>query len=135
MAELPIPKDAATSARLSKQRTTGTKPEELFQEALQRRGYRVDRNVADLPGRPDLVLPRRRIAIFVHGCFWHGCPKHGSIPRNNREWWQRKLEANKARDRRKARQLRRLGWRVLIVWEHTKAEDLITRVIRSSSHG
>jgi DNA mismatch endonuclease (patch repair protein) len=79
---------------MRKQRRERTRPEEAFAEFLTRRGYRVERNVSDLPGRPDIVLPRRAIVIFVHGCFWHGCPRHGTIPKNNRAFWSEKIEAN-----------------------------------------
>jgi DNA mismatch endonuclease (patch repair protein) len=71
-----------------------------------------------LYGRPDFVFPAARLAVFVDGCFWHGCPKHYTQPANNRVFWQRKLEANRARDRQVNRELKRLGWRVLRIWEH-----------------
>jgi len=63
-----------------------------------------------------LRLPR--LAVFVDGCFWHGCPRHYTKPANNRDFWRRKLEANRARDRRVNRELKRLGWRILRIWEH-----------------
>ena len=110
------------------QRRERTRPEEAFAEFLIRRGYLVERNRADLPGRPDIVLPRRGVVIFVHGCFWHGCPRHGTIPRNNRAWWSAKIEANRARDRRKADALRRAGWKVLTIWEHTSEDECLRRV-------
>ena len=67
--------------------------------------------------RPDFVFRRVRLAIFVDGCFWHGCPKHATKPKNNRAFWQRKLSANKTRDRLVNRTLRRTGWRVIRIWE------------------
>jgi len=124
----PTPLDDATSRRMRNQRRERTRPEEAFAEFLIRRGYLVERNRADLPGRPDIVLPRRGVVIFVHGCFWHGCPRHGTIPRNNRAWWSAKIEANRARDRRKADALRRAGWRVLTIWEHTSEDECLRRV-------
>jgi len=69
-------------------------------------------------GRPDFVFPASRVALFVDGCFWHGCPKHYTKPKNNRAFWKRKLDANHARDRQVNRELRRKGWRVLRIWEH-----------------
>ena len=69
-------------------------------------------------GRPDFVFPAARLAVFVDGCFWHGCPKHYTKPANNRAFWRRKLEANRARDRRVNRELKRLGWRILRIWKH-----------------
>jgi len=71
-----------------------------------------------LMGRPDFVFPASRVAVFVDGCFWHGCPKHYTEPKNNRAFWKRKLDANRARDRQVNRELRRKGWRVVRIWEH-----------------
>ena len=68
--------------------------------------------------RPDFVFRQARLAIFVDGCFWHGCPKHATWPANRAAWWRRKLHANKARDRLVTRTLRKAGWRVLRIWEH-----------------
>lgn len=78
---------------------------------------------AGLPGRPDLVFSRRRIAVFVDGCFWHGCPTHGVRPRANAEWWAAKLDANTARDRRNDRDLIEAGWAVVHVWEHEDPDE------------
>lgn len=71
-----------------------------------------------LPGRPDFVFRRERLVIFVDGCFWHGCPRHGRKPDTNRGYWLPKLQRNQARDRTVARLLRRSGWTVLRIWEH-----------------
>lgn len=68
--------------------------------------------------RPDFVFPKLRIAVFVDGCFWHGCPEHATKPRNNAAFWRKKLAGNRERDRRVNCELRRLGWRVLRLWEH-----------------
>ena len=68
--------------------------------------------------RPDFVFPKLRLAVFVDGCFWHGCPRHGSQPKGNGAFWRKKLAANVARDRRVNRALRRSGWKVLRIWEH-----------------
>jgi DNA mismatch endonuclease (patch repair protein) len=68
--------------------------------------------------RPDFVFPVRRLAVFVDGCFWHGCPRHGTRPRGNAAFWRAKFRRNRARDRRDTRRLRRAGWRVLRLWEH-----------------
>jgi DNA mismatch endonuclease (patch repair protein) len=69
--------------------------------------------------RPDFVFPRRRLAVFVDGCFWHGCPWHGTRPKGNAAFWRRKFARNRERDRVVNRALRRAGWRVLRIWEHT----------------
>ena len=71
--------------------------------------------------RPDFVFPRLRLALFVDGCFWHGCPHHGTKPRGNAAFWRKKFAANRARDLRVTRMLRRHGWRVLRIWEHELA--------------
>jgi DNA mismatch endonuclease (patch repair protein) len=71
-----------------------------------------------LPGTPDFAFPKNRVAVFVDGCFWHGCPRHASFPATRRDFWLKKFAANKARDRRVNRELRKRGWRVLRLWEH-----------------
>ncbi|MEY4940324.1 MAG: hypothetical protein RIQ93_2059 [Verrucomicrobiota bacterium] len=83
-----------------------------------------------LPGRPDFVFPATRVAIFVDGCFWHGCATHCRLPASNREYWASKVAANRCRDRRNARTLRQLGWRVLRVWEHELRPAVAPRVGR-----
>jgi len=69
-------------------------------------------------GKPDFVFPKQKVALFVDGCFWHGCPKHSNMPVNNREFWEKKLGGNKKRDRFVNRQLRKAGWNVVRFWEH-----------------
>lgn len=71
--------------------------------------------------RPDFVFPQLKVAVFVDGCFWHGCPQHATRPRNNAAFWRKKLAANRARDRLVTRTLRRAGWRVIRIWEHALA--------------
>jgi DNA mismatch endonuclease (patch repair protein) len=78
----------------------------------------------------DFVFRRERLALFVDGCFWHGCPRHATKPKNNRAFWQRKLSANKTRDRLVNRALRRTGWRVLRIWEHELAKKNEARLLR-----
>jgi DNA mismatch endonuclease (patch repair protein) len=72
-------------------------------------------------GKPDFVFKKRKIAVFVDGCFWHACPKHCKIPSGNRAFWKKKFATNKDRDRRVNRELRKLGWRVVRIWEHDLA--------------
>jgi DNA mismatch endonuclease (patch repair protein) len=82
-------------------------------------------------GKPDFVFSAVRVAVFVDGCFWHGCPEHSAMPRNNRVFWAKKLAANKARDRLVTRTLRRAGWRVVRIWEHDltkRASACVTRI-------
>lgn len=71
-----------------------------------------------LPGKPDFVFPRKRLAVFVDGCFWHGCPRHGSRPRTNALFWARKIARNRQRDRDVNQELRLRGWQVVRIWEH-----------------
>ncbi len=71
-----------------------------------------------LPGRPDFAFPARRLAVFVDGCFWNGCPRHGTSPKGNARFWREKIARNRERDREVNRELRRRGWRVLRIWEH-----------------
>ena len=96
-----------------------TKPERIVRSIVHRLGYRFRLHRRDLPGTPDLVLPKLRSVIFVHGCFWHmhSCHKGRRTPVTNRKFWQEKRSANASRDRRAVRRLRRAGWRVLVVWE------------------
>jgi len=100
-------------------RREDTAPELAVRRFLHRAGLRYTLHGAHLPGRPDVVLPRRRTVVFVHGCFWHGhdCA-HGSVQsKTNAAFWSRKIADNRARDARKADELRAAGWRVEVVWE------------------
>jgi DNA mismatch endonuclease (patch repair protein) len=85
------------------------------------RGAKISgwRRHLNLPGKPDFVFPSRRIAVFLDGCFWHGCPRCYRLPQDNRTYWKKKVQGNRLRDRRRSRELRSLGWRVLRIWEHT----------------
>ncbi|MGL4513358.1 MAG: DNA mismatch endonuclease Vsr [Lacipirellulaceae bacterium] len=102
-----------------------TKPELLVARLVRAHGVRIRRDVATLPGRPDILapLPRgggcRGLAIFVHGCWWHGhdCRRGARVPRTNREYWLAKVARNRRRDRRVTRELRALGYSVWVVWE------------------
>lgn len=96
-----------------------TKPELRVRKALHAEGLRYRLHDASLPGKPDLTFPSRRIALFVHGCFWHrheGCPA-ARLPKSRSDFWIPKLTGNAARDQRNAAALRALGWRVLVIWE------------------
>ena len=77
----------------------------------------------------DIVFVRAKLAIFLDGCFWHGCPVHGSWPKTNAEWWRAKIETNQRRDRDTDARLQALGWRVLRIWEHEDLSDAIVRVV------
>ena len=112
--------DPATRSRVMarvKGRDTG--PEMKVRKALARLGARYRLHRKDLPGNPDIVLPGRRLAIFVHGCFWHGhdCARGSRVPKANREYWTAKVGRNVARDGRSCEALGALGWRVETIWE------------------
>lgn len=106
------------SRMMSGIRTRDTKPEVLFRKGLHRRGYRYRLQSKHVPGKPDFVLPRYRVAAFVHGCFWH---RHGchlfKWPRTRPEFWRAKLDRNRERDDEVAGELKHTGWRQLTVWE------------------
>ena len=123
-----LPKSAVVSAQMSQMPRHSTQPELALRQALHASGLRFRVNRKDLPGRPDLVLSRARLAIFIDGCFWHSCPEHGVMPKNNGEWWRAKLASNVERDRRKDRELEDLGWTVLHFWEHQPV-DLISSMV------
>lgn len=100
-------------------RSKNTKPEVLVRKELFRRGYRYRINVSELPGKPDIVLPKYKTAIFVNGCFWHGhegC-KRFVLPKSNREYWESKIFRNQQRDKEIIFKLQQAGWGVIIVWE------------------
>ena len=112
--------DRATRSRMmSGIRSRDTKPEIIIRKYLHAAGMRFRLSPANLPGKPDIVLPKYRTVVFVHGCFWHqheGC-KFLAKPASNRKFWADKLGANVARDKRVQRQLRKAGWNVIVVWE------------------
>lgn len=107
------------SEMMSKVRSKNSIAEKKVRSALHSAGYRFRLHRKDLPGTPDIVLPKYRLVIFVHGCFWHrheGCSK-SSTPKANREFWEKKFSENVERDLRSRARLEELGWRVVIVWE------------------
>jgi DNA mismatch endonuclease (patch repair protein) len=109
---------AQRSVMMSRIRSKDTKPEMLVRKALHRLGFRFRLHVRDLPGRPDIVVPKYKTIIQVKGCFWHGhsC-RDGRLPKTNREYWVPKLLRNKERDISNERKLRRIGWSVRNLWE------------------
>lgn len=110
---------AKRSEVMSRIRGRGNKETEVALAKLFRaQGINGWRRHTTLVGRPDFAFCRHRIAIFVDGCFWHGCPKHSNMPVNNRAFWEKKLSGNQVRDRIVTRMLRKKGWRVMRIWEH-----------------
>lgn len=104
---------------MSRIRSENTTPEIRVRSALHRAGYRFRLHVKTLPGSPDIVLPKYKTVIFVHGCFWHnhkGC-SISRIPSTNSDFWKKKFQRNVERDKRVKKELRKLGWKVIVVWE------------------
>lgn len=112
------------SEQMSRIRRRNTKPEVRLRKALWSEGLRYRLQFKTPAGRPDVVFPRQRVAVFIDGCFWHGCPRHYSRPGTREEFWASKLRENVDRDRRQTRELECLGWRVVRIWEHDVFEQL-----------
>lgn len=111
-------KDSLRSYIMSRVPTKNTRPEVTVRKHLHRAGYRFRLNQKDLPGSPDIVLPKYRLAIFVHGCFWHrheGC-KYATFPKTRTEFWSAKFAANKIRDENAIASLERMNWRTVVIW-------------------
>lgn len=127
-----LPTSPGRARIMSSIRSAGNQSTELrliqIMREYQIRGWRRG---AALIGKPDFVFPKKHVAVFVDGCFWHGCPKCcTSKPRSNVEYWDKKIRSNRERDRRVARNLRRQGWHVLRIWEHRLAKsDIVARAL------
>lgn len=122
---------AATRKRMSRQKARDTGVELALRRALHARGlrYRVHRRpIAAVRREADVVFTRARVAVFVDGCFWHGCPEHVTWPKTNPEFWRDKIEANRRRDRDTDERLVAAGWRVVRVWEHEDPATAAARV-------
>lgn len=115
---------AQRSFNMSKIRSKDTRPEKLLRHALSQIGVRYRLSPKLLPGRPDIVIRRASLVIFVDGCFWHGCRWHYQRPKTNAGKWSKKHLENKARDKRVNIALKKAGWRVIRVWEHNVRNDL-----------
>ncbi|MFA0962785.1 very short patch repair endonuclease [Roseivirga sp. BDSF3-8] len=128
------------SYNMSRIRGKDTKPEMVVRKYLHSQGFRYRLHDKKLPGKPDLVLPKYKTVIFVHGCFWHGhegCKYH-KLPKTRTEWWREKLQGNISRDERAYDQLKENRWQVLVIWEcelksknKDKALSLIAKKIRN----
>jgi DNA mismatch endonuclease (patch repair protein) len=118
---------------MSKIRGKDTKPEKIVRSLLHSMGYRFRLHRKDLPGKPDIVLPKYKTVIFVHGCFWHGhdC-KNGKLPKTNISYWAEKIKQNKTRDENATTELERMGWKVFAVWscETLSSERLAEKISR-----
>jgi len=125
---------AKRSEVMSRIRGRGNKDTEIVLARLFRaEGITGWRRHTAIVGRPDFAFRRQRVAVFVDGCFWHGCPKHSNVPANNRAFWTKKLTGNLSRDRLVTRTLRKEGWRVVRIWEHElkKPARVLARIHRA----
>jgi len=121
------------SWNMSRIRCKDTKPEKLVRSMLHKMGFRFALHRKDLPGKPDIVLPKYHTAVFVHGCFWHrhkAC-KYAYTPKSRKAFWSSKFRENMSRDRRNEKALRKIGWRVITVWEcWTEKPELLYRRLK-----
>ena len=122
---------------MSRIKSKDTTPERIVRSFLHRNGFRFRLNVKDLPGKPDIVLPKYKTVIEVRGCYWHrheGC-KDAATPSSNTDFWQKKFSENIARDQRSEQALKALGWNVIVVWEceveNKKYEEFLTTLIKN----
>jgi DNA mismatch endonuclease, patch repair protein len=128
----PRPLNDSIRRRMQLQRRRDTPLEVDVRRGLHFAGlrFRVDhRPEKSLRCRGDIVFTRRKVIVFVDGCFWHSCPLHATSPATNAEWWREKLSANVERDRRNTKALASLGWTVIRVWEHESPKDAVERVL------
>lgn len=116
----PAASTLAVRNRMLATRRRDTPLEVEIRSLLHRAGYRfrVDYKLPGVRSRGDIVFPRQRVAVFIDGCFWHGCPEHGTWPKANAAWWRAKLEGNIERDKRVNEALTDEGWKVIRIWEH-----------------
>lgn len=120
---------------MAKIRGKDTKPEKIVRSLLHQMGFRFRLHNKMLPGKPDICLPKHETVIFVHGCFWHNHTKckGGRLPKSNLEYWQPKIQRNVERDKMRQRSLRKLGWKVIVIWEcELKAENRLRSKIQKS---
>lgn len=129
---VPVPSSAGVSARMRRQRRRDTAAEMKLRKELHRLGYRfrVNYPVPDRRRRTiDIAFTRRKVAVFVDGCFWHACPVHATWPRSNSGWWTEKLQSNAERDVDTASCLEAAGWRVVRIWEHSEVDEALALVV------
>lgn len=118
--ERPAASSEVVLRRMQRQRRRDTKPELAVRRAVHALGLRYRVDIAPIPGRrrADMVFTRAKVAVYIDGCFWHGCPDHATEPKANREWWRQKLDRNRERDADTDRLLVAAGWLPLRIWEH-----------------
>ncbi len=126
---------ATRSYNMSQVKSKNTKPELLVRKYLHAHGFRYRLHVKDLPGKPDIVLPKYKTVIFVHGCFWHGhkgC-KYYVVPKTKTEWWLNKINTNIANDKKAIQALQKAGWKIITLWEcdlkPTKVDNALSHLV------
>lgn len=124
----PEPLNSQVSRNLSRVKRRDTKPEIALRRELHRRGLRFRVDYGRIPGHPDVAFTNAKIAVFVDGCFWHGCDLHGALPKNNAEWWAAKIARNQERDAEVAEELKRAGWIVLRYWTHDDVDEMADEI-------
>lgn len=135
MADVHSPK--VRSYNMSQIRGKDTKPEELVRKYLFSQGFRYRKNDSRLPGKPDIVLPKYRTVIFINGCFWHkheGC-RFFVWPKNNADFWRKKILSNVERDQRNYAELQQLGWNITVVWECELKKELLLKTLNKIVQG
>jgi len=121
------------SFNMSRIRSSNTKPEMLVRKFLFAKGYRYRINAKNLPGKPDIVLPKHKTIIFVHGCFWHGhtnC-KYFKIPKTRTVWWTDKINSNKANDAKAVKSLKKDKWKIITIWECSLKKNKLEKTLSS----
>jgi len=129
----PAPTSAAATKKMRGNRRADTKPELHLRSLLHKAGLRFRKDYPiQLPGgqtvRPDIVFTRKRVAVFIDGCFWHSCPQHGTVPKSNQDYWVPKLQQNIQRDHVTTTSLTASGWHVIRVWEHSVPEEALATI-------
>jgi DNA mismatch endonuclease (patch repair protein) len=109
--------------------------ERKFRSVLTKAGFKYKKNVAKLAGKPDIVFYDQRVVVFLDSCFWHGCKKHLRMPKQNRSYWEKKIERNKNRDGKIGKYYKRSGWNIVRIWEHNlsdikKIEGAVRSVVK-----
>jgi DNA mismatch endonuclease, patch repair protein len=136
----PVASSPESLRRMKSQRQRDTAPEIAVRSLLHRRGlrFRVHYPLPVSRRSADIAFPRRQVAVFVDGCFWHGCPEHRTWPKKNAEWWRAKIEANRTRDADTDRALEMAGWTSIRIWEHESPTDVaeaIADIVTASRSG
>ena len=132
----PTPTSPAATRRMRSNRRADTKPEVALRSLLHRSGLRFRKDYpirlsTSRTVRCDIAFTRRKVVVFVDGCFWHGCPDHGTLPKSNQTYWIPKLEQNVDRDRAINRELKADGWKVMRFWEHVPVEAAVMSIVNA----